>query len=105
MTSLTLPSDATDANRLTIEDTMYEVAGQLRYLRESNRRSIRPAEFPSFPRREHVRVAIDHFARALFPRRLGGLNDTGADEDAFVFRELSAGVSFLEGEIASEVGY
>jgi serine O-acetyltransferase len=105
MSSFSLPSDATGDNRVSIEDTMYEVAGQLRYLRESNRRSIRPADFRSFPRREHVRVAIDHFARALFPRRLGGLNDAGADEDAFVFRELSAGVSFLEGEIASEVGY
>ena len=110
MTSLSasppaLTDDAEAADSAPLEDTMYKVAGQLRTLRESNRRTARPEVFSSFPRREHVRVAIEHFSRALFPRRLGGLSDLRADEDAFVFRELSAGVSFLEGEIASEVDY
>lgn len=88
-----------------LDDIIFEVANGLRYLRESNRRSVRPESFSAFPRREHVRIAVDHIARALFPRRLGGLNGSGPEEDAFVFRELNAGMSFLEGEIASEVGY
>ncbi|MFL6733620.1 MAG: serine O-acetyltransferase EpsC [Sphingomicrobium sp.] len=88
-----------------LEDTIFEVSNTLRYLRESNRRGARPEVYSAFPRREHVRVAIDHFARALFPRRLGGLNTSAEQEDSFVFRELEAGLSFLEGEIAAEVGY
>lgn len=87
------------------EDHIYKVAEELRSLRQSNRKSVRPESFSSFPRREHVQIATEHFARALFPRRLGGLNINGAEEDAFVFRELEAGLSFLQGEIASEIGY
>lgn len=88
-----------------IQDAIFQATDQLRTLRESNRSTVRPELFSSFPRREHVRIAVEHFARALFPRRLGGLNASAEDEDAFVFRELEAGLSFLEGEIGSEVAY
>jgi len=97
--------DLSELESRPLENQIFEVAAQLRELRESNRRSARPEGFSSFPRRENVRAAVDHIARALFPRRLGGWNGASADEDAFVFRELNAGLSFLEGELAAETGY
>ncbi|QIK79364.1 serine acetyltransferase [Sphingomonas piscis] len=88
-----------------LENSIYGTAEALRSLRDANRRAVRPESRVAFPRRDNVRIAIEHVVRALFPRRLGGLHDSIADEDAFVFRELEAGLSFLTGEIASETRY
>ena len=99
------PEDRIDLLAPTLDDTIAEVSRELRYLRDSNRQSLRPEAFSSFPRREHVRLAAEHVARALFPRRLGGLNAAGDAEDSFVVRELQAGLKYLSAEIASETGY
>src|SRR5689334_10966559 len=88
-----------------IEDTIAEVSGVLRDLRRSNRREFRFDTMPPFPRKDHVRVAVDNIVRALFPRRLGSQVVTPDNEERFVTVQLSQGLKNLSSEIAAETAY
>ena len=104
-TLLTRPASEALTGSPDLSGQIASVAAELRFLRTQNRTSLRPESFSAFPRREHVRLAIDHVARALFPRRLGGVHAGTDEEDRFVKRELQAGLTFLAAEISAEVDY
>lgn len=83
-----------------------EILGRLAELRHAARqRAHGLGARHRFPSRDRIAAAIDHFARSIFPVRLGGWQGDDGSEDVFVATMLRDATEALSREIAAELAY
>ncbi|MGR6330719.1 serine O-acetyltransferase EpsC [Sphingomonas sp. XXL09] len=98
---LPLPSRASLAGA-SISDAVAALAAQRQAWRATQPEARGQAAFPSLGAIERV---VTLLSEALYPRRLGQLRGSPAEEDRFVAARITAAFAELEREIAHELAY
>lgn len=87
-------------------DDMTPIVQQLRQVRGEWRDGQAGRRTPAvFPARAPLGVVVEWLGAALFPRRLGGIAGTPAEEDSFVAERLAGALATLETQVGRELDY